>query len=37
MSPAASDAPYCYVCGVVMQRAGACFVCSGCGTTSGCS
>ena len=36
-SPAASDAPYCYVCGVVMQRAGACFVCSGCGTTSGCS
>jgi ribonucleoside-diphosphate reductase alpha chain len=36
-SPVASDAPYCYVCGVVMQRAGACFVCSGCGTTSGCS
>ncbi len=36
-TPAASDAPYCYVCGVVMQRAGACFVCSGCGTTSGCS
>jgi len=36
-SPAASDAPYCYVCGVVMQRAGACFVCGGCGTTSGCS
>ncbi|MGH9264872.1 MAG: vitamin B12-dependent ribonucleotide reductase [Acidimicrobiales bacterium] len=36
-SPAASDAPYCYVCGVVMQRAGACFVCTGCGTTSGCS
>ncbi|HEX2048167.1 MAG TPA: vitamin B12-dependent ribonucleotide reductase [Acidimicrobiales bacterium] len=36
-SPAASDAPYCYQCGVVMQRAGACFVCTGCGTTSGCS
>jgi ribonucleotide reductase alpha subunit len=35
--PAASDAPYCYQCGVVMQRAGACFVCTGCGTTSGCS
>jgi len=34
---AASDAPYCYQCGMVMQRAGACFVCSSCGTTSGCS
>ncbi|MFP5319943.1 MAG: adenosylcobalamin-dependent ribonucleoside-diphosphate reductase [Acidimicrobiia bacterium] len=36
-TPAASDAPYCYQCGMVMQRAGACFVCSSCGTTSGCS
>ncbi len=35
--PASSDAPYCYQCGMVMQRAGACFVCSSCGTTSGCS
>jgi len=35
--PAVSDAPYCYQCGMVMQRAGACFVCSSCGTTSGCS
>ncbi len=35
--PQATDAPYCYQCGVVMQRAGACFVCAGCGTTSGCS
>jgi hypothetical protein len=35
--PAASDAPYCYQCGMLMQRAGACFVCSSCGTTSGCS
>ncbi|MGQ0744186.1 MAG: vitamin B12-dependent ribonucleotide reductase [Acidimicrobiales bacterium] len=35
--PMASDAPYCYACGMVMQRAGACFVCSSCGTTSGCS
>jgi ribonucleoside-diphosphate reductase alpha chain len=34
---AASDAPYCYQCGMVMQRAGACFVCGSCGTTSGCS
>ncbi len=31
------DAPMCYVCGNVMQRAGACYVCSSCGTTSGCS
>jgi hypothetical protein len=37
VQPAASDAPYCYQCGMVMQRAGACFVCSSCGTTSGCS
>ena len=35
--PTVSDAPYCYQCGMVMQRAGACFVCSSCGTTSGCS
>ena len=31
------DAPMCFQCGVVMQRAGSCYVCSGCGTTSGCS
>ncbi len=31
------DAPYCYQCGNVMQRAGSCFVCASCGTTSGCS
>jgi adenosylcobalamin-dependent ribonucleoside-diphosphate reductase len=35
--PAASDAPYCYQCGVQMQRAGSCFACPSCGTTSGCS
>lgn len=33
----AKDAPYCYQCGVAMQRAGSCYVCSACGTTSGCS
>ncbi len=33
----ARDAPYCYQCGNVMQRAGSCYVCSSCGTTSGCS
>ncbi|MHB1521496.1 MAG: vitamin B12-dependent ribonucleotide reductase [Ferrimicrobium sp.] len=32
-----TDAPYCYSCGNVMQRSGSCFVCSSCGTTSGCS
>jgi ribonucleoside-diphosphate reductase alpha chain len=33
----AADAPFCMTCGVPMRRAGACFVCSDCGTTSGCS
>ena len=32
-----TDAPYCYGCGMEMQRAGSCYVCSSCGTTSGCS
>ena len=31
------DAPLCYQCGMVMQRAGSCYLCSSCGTTSGCS
>ena len=31
------DAPYCYNCGNAMQRAGSCYVCSSCGSTSGCS
>ena len=34
---AAADAPFCMTCGIPMQRAGACFVCTDCGTTSGCS
>lgn len=33
----AADAPFCMTCGVPMQRAGACYVCGDCGTTSGCS
>ena len=33
----ASDAPYCFQCGVQMQRAGSCFACPSCGSTSGCS
>ena len=35
--PEQRDAPYCYSCGDIMQRAGSCYVCSSCGTTSGCS
>ncbi|PZS21418.1 MAG: ribonucleoside-diphosphate reductase [Acidimicrobiales bacterium] len=35
--PEARDAPYCMQCGNVMQRAGSCFVCPSCGSTSGCS
>jgi ribonucleoside-diphosphate reductase alpha chain len=35
--PEQRDAPYCYSCGDMMQRAGSCYVCSSCGTTSGCS
>ena len=31
------DAPFCYSCGNAMQRAGSCFVCPSCGSTSGCS
>jgi ribonucleoside-diphosphate reductase alpha chain len=32
-----ADAPLCVSCGTKMQRAGSCFVCDGCGSTSGCS
>ncbi|HEX4864472.1 MAG TPA: LAGLIDADG family homing endonuclease, partial [Acidimicrobiales bacterium] len=34
---AESDAPYCFQCGVQMQRSGSCHACPSCGTTSGCS
>jgi ribonucleoside-diphosphate reductase alpha chain len=34
---AAADAPLCMTCGIHMQRAGSCYVCPDCGTTSGCS
>jgi len=37
VAPDAKDAPYCYQCGNAMQRAGSCYVCTSCGTTSGCS
>jgi ribonucleoside-diphosphate reductase alpha chain len=32
-----ADAPMCMTCGVKMRAAGACYVCEGCGSTSGCS
>ena len=35
--PEQRDAPLCYQCGNTMQRAGSCYVCGSCGTTSGCS
>ena len=34
---AAADAPLCVNCGTKMRPAGSCFVCEGCGSTSGCS
>ncbi|MCB1256459.1 MAG: vitamin B12-dependent ribonucleotide reductase [Microthrixaceae bacterium] len=33
----AVQAPLCMQCGVQMHRAGSCYVCGECGTTSGCS
>ncbi|MCW2715491.1 MAG: nrdJ [Frankiales bacterium] len=33
----ASDAPLCFDCGTKMRPAGSCYVCEGCGSTSGCS
>jgi ribonucleoside-diphosphate reductase alpha chain len=33
----ASDAPLCMTCGIKMRPAGSCYVCEGCGNTSGCS
>ena len=32
-----ADAPLCLTCGTKMRPAGSCFVCEGCGSTSGCS
>jgi ribonucleoside-diphosphate reductase alpha chain len=31
------EAMLCYVCGDIMQRAGSCYACPSCGSTSGCS
>jgi ribonucleoside-diphosphate reductase alpha chain len=32
-----ADAPLCFTCGTTMRPAGSCYVCEGCGSTSGCS
>jgi ribonucleoside-diphosphate reductase alpha chain len=32
-----ADAPICLTCGTKMRPAGSCYVCEGCGSTSGCS
>ncbi len=33
----AVDSPLCMTCGTKMRPAGSCYVCEGCGSTSGCS
>jgi ribonucleoside-diphosphate reductase alpha chain len=37
MTGTETDAPLCFTCGTKMRPAGSCFVCEGCGATSGCS
>ena len=37
LAPSGADAPLCMQCGVAMQSAGSCYVCTDCGATSGCS
>jgi adenosylcobalamin-dependent ribonucleoside-diphosphate reductase len=37
MQGTSADAPLCMSCGVKMKRAGSCYVCESCGSTSGCS
>lgn len=37
LSGVKTDAPLCMTCGVKMRMSGACYVCEGCGSTSGCS
>ncbi len=32
-----NDAPLCMTCGIKMRPSGSCYVCEGCGSTSGCS
>ena len=35
-APNDQDAPPCVVCGAIMIRNGACYICTNCGATSGC-
>ena len=37
ISGMAVDAPLCFTCGTKMRRSGSCYICEGCGSTSGCS
>ncbi len=37
MTGTAVDSPLCFTCGTKMRPAGSCYVCEGCGSTSGCS
>ncbi|MBO0811034.1 MAG: vitamin B12-dependent ribonucleotide reductase [Microlunatus sp.] len=37
MSGLSVDAPLCFTCGTKMRPSGSCYVCEGCGSTSGCS
>lgn len=37
MTGHAVDAPLCFTCGTKMRPSGSCYVCEGCGSTSGCS
>ncbi len=37
LTGSAADSPLCMSCGTKMRPAGSCFVCEGCGSTSGCS
>mgnify|MGYP001339393605 CR=1 FL=1 len=37
LTGSAVDAPLCMTCGTKMRPAGSCYVCEGCGSTSGCS
>lgn len=37
MQGTSADAPMCFTCGAKMRPAGSCYVCEGCGSTSGCS
>jgi ribonucleoside-diphosphate reductase alpha chain len=37
LSGTSVDAPLCFTCGTKMRPSGSCYVCEGCGSTSGCS